>query len=353
MILAAATGALGMGCTGLRLQLVDKSVRRPSNIAVYFTVDTTRGEPVPDLKPEDFRIYEDGQPVSTYESKQTILQPQVAAVHYTLLLVDMSGSVASSPDVPKLVEAASAFAERVAPYQKLAVFAFDGSPHLTPIVGFGASNLRGGIEGLGVFRPKDPSTNLNGAIVEALHLLDRQMDQASVPLRFGTLVVFTDGADRAHRVSAEVMRKALAETEIDVYAIAVGGEINDGEIRTIGRSGTFTSRNREDISRGFDEIAQRIEGFSKRYYLLSYCSPARAGKHSVQIEAVRGTKRGRLEYDFGADGFSPNCDPNDKPAFNVHRPRIRPPVPKRGEPSTPPPQRATKASHKYATAKPK
>src|SRR5438132_5375820 len=125
-----------LGCTSLRLQLVDKSVQRPSNIAVYFTADTSRGEPVPDLKPTDFRIYEDGEPVSQYESKQTILQPEVAAVHYTLLLVDMSGSVVSSPDVPKLVAAASAFAERVAPYQKMAVFAFDGSPQLTPMVGF-------------------------------------------------------------------------------------------------------------------------------------------------------------------------------------------------------------------------
>jgi hypothetical protein len=312
------------GCTTLRLQLVDKSVQRPSNIAVYFTADTSRGDPVPDLKPTDFRIYEDGEPVSQYESKQTILQPEVAAVHYTLLLVDMSGSVVSSPDVPKLVAAASSFAERVAPYQKLAVYAFDGSPHLAPIVGFGASNLRGGIEGLGVFRPRDPSTNLNGAVVEAVHLLDHQLAQASVPLRFGTLVVFTDGTDHAHRVPNETVRKTVQDSDLDVYAIAVGGEINEHEIGTIGRSGTFTSKNRDDIARGFDEIARRIEGYSKRYYLLSYCSPARAGQHEVEIEAARGGQRGRLKYEFKADGFGPNCDPNQKPAFNVHRPRLRP-----------------------------
>jgi len=35
-----------------------------------------------------------------------------------------------------VVSAASTFAERVAPYQKLAFYAFDGSPHLTPIAGF-------------------------------------------------------------------------------------------------------------------------------------------------------------------------------------------------------------------------
>jgi hypothetical protein len=321
---------LGSGCTGLRLQLVDKSVQRPSNIAVYFTVDTTRGDPVPDLQPTDFRIYEDREPVSLFESKQTILQPEVAAVHYTLLLVDMSGSVVSSPDVPKLVSAASAFAERVAPHQKLAVYAFDGSPHLTPMVGFGASNLQGGIQSLGVFRPKDPSTNLNGALIEAAKILDRQLEAASVPLRFGTLVVFTDGSDRAHRVSSETVKKTLGDSDIDIYAIAVGGEINESEIRSIGRSGTYTSRNREDISRGFDEIARRIEGYSKRYYLLSYCSPARAGAHEVEIEAVRGTQRGRLKYQFKADSFGPNCDPNQKPAFNVHRPRIRPPITKAG-----------------------
>jgi len=322
-IIAAVTVTLLSGCTGLKLQMVDRSVGKPSNIAVYFTVDTTRGEPVPDLKPTDFRIYEDGQPVSNYESKQTILQPEVAAAPYTLLLVDMSGSVVSSPDVPKLVAAASAFAERLAPYQKLAVYAFDGSPHLTPIAGFGATNAQGAIQGLGVFRPKDPSTNLNGAVVESLRVLDRQMDRASVPLRFGTLVVFTDGSDRAARVKAQVLREAIKHSEIDVYAIGVGAELNDSEVRAIGKSGTFSSKNREDIARGFDEIARKIEGFSKRYYLLSYCSPARAGEHEVNIEAVRGSKRGRLKYRYKADGFGPNCDPNQKPAFNVHRPRVR------------------------------
>jgi len=302
--------------------MVDKSVQRPSNVAVYFTVDTTRGDPVPDLKPTDFVIHEDGQPVSLFESKQTILQPEVAAIHYTLLLVDMSGSVVSSPDVPRLVSAASTFAERVAPYQKLAVYAFDGSPHLTPMVGFGG-NAAAGIQALGTYQPRDPSTNLNGAIVEALDVLDRQLAHGAAPLRFGTLVVFTDGSDRAHRVPTEAMRKALKETDLDVYAIAVGGEINNSEVRAIGRTGTFTSKNREDITRGFDDIATRIEGFSKRYYLLSYCSPARAGQHVVEIEARKGRKRGRLKSEFKADGFGVNCDPNQKPAFNVHRPRIR------------------------------
>jgi hypothetical protein len=328
LLLACAT--FGGGCVGLRLQMVDRSVQRPSNIAVYFTVDTTRGEPVADLTPADFHIYEDGRPVSIFESKQTILQPEVAAAHYTLLLVDMSGSVVGSPDMEKVVSGAATFSERISRYQKVGVFAFDGSPRVTPLVPFGVGNPEGTARALTGFRPRDPSTNLNGAVVEALQILERQMGQSSVPLRFGTLVVFTDGTDHAARVSRDALRSAVDGAGVEIYAIAVGAEVNDGEIRAIGRNGTFMSKNPADIQRGFSEIGARIEGLSRRYYLLSYCSPARAGMHNVEIEAVKGGRRGRLGYDFKADGFGPNCDPNQKPAFSVLHPRTKPlPQPKK------------------------
>jgi len=327
-LLAPVLGLLG-GCAGLHLQMVDRSVQRPSNIAVYFTVDTTRGEPVPDLTPADFHIYEDGQPVSVFESQQTILQPEVAAAHYTLLLVDMSGSVVGSPDMDKVVSGAASFAQRVGRYQKLGVYAFDGSPHVTQISAFGSGNPQGTLNSFASFQPKDPSTNLNGAVVEALKILDHQMSQSPVPLRFGTLVVFTDGTDHASRVSREALHDALASADVEVYAIAVGAEVNDSEIRTVGRNGTFTSKNPADIRRGFEEIGQRIEGYSRRYYLLSYCTPARAGAHQVEIEAVKGGMHGRLQYDFKADGFGPNCNPNQKPAFSTRHPRTAPlPQPK-------------------------
>jgi hypothetical protein len=319
-----ALSPLGAGCAGLKLQLVDASVRRPSNVAVYFAVDTRSGEPVADLTPQDFHIYEDGEPVSILESKQTILQPEVAAIHYTLLLVDMSGSVVDSGDMPALIQAASSFSDRVGPYQKVAVYAFDGSPHMMPIVGFGG-NVRGGISALANRRPRDPSTNLNGAAVEGVRVLTQQMEHAPVPLRFGTLVVFTDGTDRAHRASPDDVKKALDGAGFETYVIGVGQEVDRTQLSRIGRSGTFASQNRTDVQKGFDEIGARIEAASKRYYLLSYCSPSRAGEHDVQIEAVAHGTAGRLTYRFNAVGFGPSCDPNQKPAFDVHHPRSMPP----------------------------
>ena len=61
--------AAASGC-GLKVNLVDASVAKPSNVAVYFTVDTAQGDPVPGLTAEQFHIYEDDHLVSPFESKQ-------------------------------------------------------------------------------------------------------------------------------------------------------------------------------------------------------------------------------------------------------------------------------------------
>ena len=77
---------LVVGC-GLKMELVDASVRKPSNVAVYFSVVDHKDVGVANLAADQFHVYEDGKLVSPFESKQTILNPEVAAVQYTLLLM--------------------------------------------------------------------------------------------------------------------------------------------------------------------------------------------------------------------------------------------------------------------------
>ncbi len=320
----ALTVAAQLGCAGLRPQLVDASVQKPSNVAVYFTVDTRRGEPVPGLVAEDFRILEDDKLVSPFESKQTILNPEVAAKHYTLLLVDMSASVAGSGQLPALQDAVNRFTSRLSAYQETAVYAFDGRTELVPLRGFapGAAPVS-----LANFSSQDPSTNLNGAIVKGLDVLEKQLEHSVVPLRFGTLVVFTDGTDHAHRVERDAVLRALGEVNFDVFVIGVGAEIDERELTAFGRNGVALSKNPDLVGEQFDRIAARIEGFSKRYYLLSYCSPARAGTHWLTIEPVTAQgARGRLDYQFNADGFGPQCDPKRKPNFDLRHPRSTTPT---------------------------
>ena len=120
--------------------------------------------------------------------------------------------------------------------------------------------------------------------------------------------------------------RTLVDVNFDVFVIGVGAEIDEGELKAIGRNGTELSKDPGAVGASFDKIAQRIEGYSKRFYLLSYCSPARAGEHELKIEPITSDgKRGEVTYRFKADGFQPNCDPNRKPAFDLRHPRRQKP----------------------------
>ena len=316
----------GSGC--LKLTLYNAAVMKPSQVAVYFSVTDSGGKPVPNLTADKFRIYEDSGLVSVYESKQTILNPEVAAVHYTLLLVDLSGSITQSGAMEQLKPAVQSFADRVGSLQKVAIYGFDGSKEIFPIIGFtdGEGGVRAAAERLGTFKGRDPSTNLNGAVIEGLKVLDKSLEHAQTPLKFGSLVVFTDGTDRAKRVLRPEVDKALEEAQAKdtaLYVIGVGKEIDSSELRNIGRTASFLSTDPAALAKAFDEIATRVEAYTKSFYLLSYCSPARAQEHDLKVETGGGLSKGDLTYHFDATGFGPNCDSNRMPKFDIRHPVLR------------------------------
>jgi hypothetical protein len=324
-------GLLLLGCGGgLQLTKVNSAEKKPNNVWVFFTV-MNGDEPVGGLKADDFQIYEDDKEVSKFESKQVIQNPDVAAVMYTMLLVDMSGSITESGDTPKLVDAAKSFSERVGKQQKVGVYAFDGSEKLYSVTPFTESqgSVQGGLDGLKSFKAKDPSTNLHGAVVEGVRELKKSLEQDKKPLKFGTLVVFTDGTDQAARVTRDQMNKELDKKDYEhyeFYAIGVGAEMQEKELKDIGRNGTVMASDRSKVQEAFDKVAARVEAHMKRFYLLSYCTPSRAQEHTVKIEAHQkvndSENEGHMVYKFKADGFGPppDCDPNTKPAFDLKAP---------------------------------
>jgi von Willebrand factor type A domain len=307
------------GC--LKVELINQSVKKPSNIVVYFKVDTLSGEPVPGLTSKDFLIYEDGELVSTFESKQTILNPQIASSQNTLLLLDLSGSITEAGQLDELIRASTIFVDKVAKVQKVGIYSFDGSKDIKKIASFSNNPeaIKGELAALAGYQAKDPSTNLNGAIVQGISELDKEVEKAQEPLSFGTLVVFTDGKDRAKRVTSEDVDGALESTESEIFVVGLGGELDKRSLRNVGRSGVFFASNPKDLAEAFDDVAARIEAMTQRFYLLSYCSPARAGDRELTVQTNSGIRRGKAIYNFNADGFSPTCDPNAPPSFDIKR----------------------------------
>jgi hypothetical protein len=326
--LAAALSLLLPACGGgLNVTLVNAQARKPNNVWVLFTVDRGKKDPVGGLSASDFKIYQDDKLISEFESKQTIQNPEVAAVMYTMLLVDMSGSVTESGQADALVDAAKEFSERVGKTQKVGVYAFDGDTKLHSVVPFTetAGQVTGGLEGLRKYKAKDPSTNLHGAVVEALRELKTSLDKDRKPLKFGTLVLFTDGTDQAARVTRDDMKKELGDEkykDYEKFAIGVGAEIDKPLLETVGTDGTELASDKNKVKEAFDKMATRIEAHTKRFYLLSYCTPARNGDHEVTVEAH--TKNpagsGALSYKFSAKDFGSDCDPKTPPSFDMNAP---------------------------------
>jgi hypothetical protein len=252
---------------------------------------------------------------------------------YTMLLLDMSGSITESGEADRLVDAASLFSERVGKTQKVGVYAFDGGEEIQSVVRFteAPGSISGGLEGLRGYKAKDPSTNLNGAVVQGLAELRKELDADKRPLKFGTLVVFTDGTDRAGRVPKDTMLEELGKPQyeaFEIYVIGVGAEIEEDELKAIGRDGTELAADDAKVQEAFEKVAARIEAHTKRFYLLSYCTPARKGKHTVRIDALadrnkkgKARARGSLEYEFDAEKFGPppECDPERKPSFRLDK----------------------------------
>jgi hypothetical protein len=305
------------GCYRLRVDLVDASVQKPSNVALYFSIDDKDDNPVAGISAQQFEIYEDGKLISVYESKQTILNPQVATVRYTLLLLDMSGSVVDSGQVPIIQEAVGEFVSGLGEEEHLAIFAFDGREEIQPIAEYGTTDfaMLKRADKLGSWDGKDPSTNLNGAIIKAVEVLEEAKASAEVPLRFGTLVIFTDGTDRAHRATAGEAVGAMRDARIDSYVIGLGGELDQEEMQRLSTNEIIHVTDKDKVVAAFKEMGQRLKAKGTRYYLLSYCSPSRAGRHELTVKVTVGEEKGKLDYVFDATDFEPDCDPNTTPHF--------------------------------------
>lgn len=306
----ALTAWLVSGCSilfgGLDVESVASSAAPPSNVAVYLAVSDGK-EPVTDLTEQSFHLYENEQPLDGDEVKLTLLDRDVAVLHRVVLLVDVS-TAKDDNSRRQLARGAAGFVAAVREHQAVTVFAFDGSPELKLIGEYPKGNATTPEEltALSSYQSKDPSRNLNGAILKGLSELDARLMTEKKPVRVGTLVVFATGPDLAGRTSGEALSQALDNTHHQVVAVAIGDETTQDNLAVIGRNGVAHSPSVAMAGIGLDEAAAKVNALYGRYYLVSYCScgarrqapPARGGAaHHARGRRAEGQRRGRLRRD--------------------------------------------------------
>jgi hypothetical protein len=309
-------------CERPAARLYKASVEKPGNISLFFALEDGGGNAFPRLSVDAFRIYEDDELLSPGEGRQSLLAPESVSVHLTLVLLDLSGNLTAAQT------AAGALVDRLVRDRAVAVLGFDGRAAPIPLVGFtkqpGAA--RNGLAALASFRPEEPAANLHGAIIEALAVLDKQLESAAQPLRFATLIVYTEGLDRAERVAQPAVLEAIQKSQADVIMIAAGpaaAENVAAELKKIAVTKLVTAERPADLTGAVETVAAAVDGAAAKLYLFTYCSRARLGVHALKLQAIAGGKKASFEYAFDADGFSSGCDPNRAPAFAKSRLRLQ------------------------------
>ncbi len=319
----------------------------PSKVSLFFTVDTCGGQPVSDLSTDSFQLTEDDKPVSAFESHKTVQAKGQRFRMYSLLLLDISGSILESGSFPALADAAKLYVDQVLTRgtdgQRVAVYAFDGRASLIPVVEFSEdpNALKAGIDRLkerqcqssfdcAAFEDHkscsgwlcvDDSTNLNGAVVSGIDRLERELQvETGIPYKDSALVVFTDGTDQAARVSRDAALAKIRSSRPHLFTIGLGGEVDENAMRDFGRDGYQSAAQAEQLADAFREIATRVVGMASRFYLLEYCSPKRGGTHTLTVTATSSTGAvGSLTRSFEATGFGSGCELTSlPPASSTH-----------------------------------
>lgn len=303
----------------LDFNLLEGRAEEPSKIYLFFSVTDCDGEPKSDLIADDFEIYENSDYISKYESDQTILPAPKLYTMSTVLILDTSGSIIASETLESLKSSAKTFVDNVAgkDAQEVAIYLFDGRKDIKELVPFTreVSTLKNAIESMSrediMSDPEyDKSTNLNGTVQKGLAMLNqRRSGMESEDLFTGTLVTFTDGTDQAARVSDSEAVNSVNLSEYASFTIGLGGEIDESHLADLGKDGFVWAENVGNLESAFNQIADKIEKESKKFYVLGYCSPKRAGNHSVTLK-VTGCN-GDLTYSFNADHFGPGCDTSE------------------------------------------
>jgi hypothetical protein len=309
---------LTSGCSllgGARVEAVATSVQKPSNVALL--VEVSEGDdPVTGLAPENFKIYENEQLLSESEVKRALLDRTPVTAERVLLLIELHGAP-SSQERARVVRAVEVFVEKIRPTVAVSVFAYDGSESLKLVGEYARGDGAAVASAIATAPGPDGSRNLHGAVLDGVRQLELRLANEGKPVRLGTIVVVARGPDLANRTTEDKMLGVLDAVKFNVIAVGIG---EDTPYLHFAHGGVVHAQSADTLPIALEEAGARVVATQAKYYLVSYCSPARAGERRVKVEVAYTTKTGderggSTTHDFDASGFGPGCSPETPPRF--------------------------------------
>ena len=308
----------------------DEVVKFDTNLTnIFFTAADKNKRFVSDLKAEDIRVLEDGQPQEIFTFQTNIDLPLSLAI-----LIDTSAS--EERTLPDEKAAARAFLENVlrGNRDEAAIVSFTGETTLEQGFTGNVDRLRRAIDrvefvppsgyiGGGVVvngTPPISGTNqsLAGstAIWDAVWATAEELISASAEHTRRAIILLTDGADSSSRMKIHDAIERAQKADALIYAIGIGDRytfnVDEGSLRKIAEATggrAYFPRHERDLNDAFTQIQRDL----REQYLVAYSpsNKARDGSYRrIEIQLINPALRQQnLKLNYRSGYFAKTANP--------------------------------------------
>jgi len=309
----------------------DEVVKFDTNLTnIFFTAADKNKRFISDLKAEDIRVLEDGQPQEIFTFQQNIDLPLSLAI-----LIDTSAS--EERTLPDEKAAARAFLENVlrANKDEAAIVSFTGETTLEQGFTGNVERLRRAIDHVEFVPPSlyvgggvvvngtPPISGTNQALAgstaiwDAVWATSEELISTSAEHTRRAIILLTDGADTSSRMKIHDAIERAQKADALIYAIGIGDRytfnVDEGSLRKIaeqtgGRA--YFPKHERDLRDAFDQIQRDL----REQYLVAYSpsNKSRDGSYRrIEIQLVNPILRQQdLKLNYRSGYFAKSATPD-------------------------------------------
>lgn len=317
----------------------DEVVKVETNLTnLFFTAADKHKRFISDLKAEDIRVLEDGQPQQIFTFQTNIDLPLSIAI-----LIDTSAS--EERTLPDEKEAARAFLESVLRPNRdeAAVLSFTGETTLEQGFSGNIERLRRAIDRVEFIPPSGyigggvvvngtpPISGTNQALAgstaiwDAVWATSEELISTSAEHTRRAIILLTDGVDTSSRLGMHEAIERAQKADALIYAIGIGDRysfnVNEGALKKIaeqtgGRA--YFPRHERDLRDAFTQIQKDL----REQYLVAYSplNKARDGSfRKIEIQLINPALRQQdLKLNYRSGYFAKTSGPEPAIRKRIH-----------------------------------
>jgi len=246
------------------------------DVKVFLSVIDSAGNPIRDLKAENFTVAEDSQKVAI-DSVDLVKNEPISIV----LLIDTSGSMAG-PGIENARKAATSFVSGLDANDLVSVLTFDNT--VKTVIDFSKDHKAVTDDIALINSTEGAGTCLYDAAYQAVKMT------ATVPAGRRAVVLLTDGVDEklgggacsTHTEDNLVELATSGNTRVPIFTLGMGGKVNQAGLNRIGSDtgGRYLySTNPNQLDALFLRLSEQL----RSQYVLHYTSLAGSGAHGLAI----------------------------------------------------------------------